>query len=496
MQNDWEHQIGIGRPFQQFYVALRGAIVAPWLIGMLGTLFLALANWQIVKLLHITNRLYILAVCAALTTNATITLVNATYLDWFDIMMLALFLSCASINLCNRHTWYCSAALLLCLSAGLYQSYLSAAVTLTLISCAQRLLANQRKECLHFGIRVAFTIIAGLLLYLVAQKVAFVLAGGAEYHTYNSVSAAFSSNTPIYQVAFAVWLDFWTKLVWPETYAIPLIGVCNLALLTIGLIGLLGHARNNTSKTNLLLAATILALLPLAMNCVNIASYPTVHSLMIFSYYLFYPAVFAILQSCSPSAASISTANSPSTQPQPNKSKTGHRASRHFAPIVLSTTLVLCMAASGVIYANQVYLKKDLEYQATFSFMTRLVERMDTTDGYVPGETPVAFVGVPSNNVLFKNNRIGFPPALSQPTFDDSGQFTGYAVGLAANIPISSVETVELYFHNILGLPLKIADTSSMSQAEREAGIDSVPEAFPSQKSIDLIDGTLFVRVA
>ena len=35
---------------------------------------------------------------------------------------------------------------------------------------------------------------------------------------------------------------------------------------------------------------------------------------------------------------------------------------------------------------------RELEYQATFSFMTRLVECMDTIDGYVPGETSVAFL--------------------------------------------------------------------------------------------------------
>ena len=52
---------------------------------------------------------------------------------------------------------------------------------------------------------------------------------------------------------------------------------------------------------------------------------------------------------------------------------------------------------------------RELEYQATFSFMTRLVERMDTIDGYVPGETSVAFAGVPSNNELFKKIAPGFP---------------------------------------------------------------------------------------
>lgn len=138
---------------------------------------------------------------------------------------------------------------------------------------------------------------------------------------------------------------------------------------------------------------------------------------------------------------------------------------------------------------------RELEYQATFSFMTRLVERMDTIDGYVPGETSVAFAGVPSNNELFKKIAPGFPSASSR-HLTIAAQFTGYAVGLATDIPISSVETVELYFRNILSLPLKIANMSSMSQTEREAGADSVPEAFPSQKSICLVDGTLFVRIA
>ena len=128
---------------------------------------------------------------------------------------------------------------------------------------------------------------------------------------------------------------------------------------------------------------------------------------------------------------------------------------------------------------------RELEYQATFSFMTRLVERMDTIDGYVPGETSVAFAGVPSNNELFKKIAPGFPQ-----------RFPSRHLTIAVNLPISSVETVELYFRNILSLPLKIANMSSMSQTEREAGADSVPEAFPSQKSICLVDGTLFVRIA
>lgn len=40
------------------------------------------------------------------------------------------------------------------------------------------------------------------------------------------------------------------------------------------------------------------------------------------------------------------------------------------------------------IYANQMYLKKDLEYDATLSVMTRVVDRIEQVEGYIPGETP------------------------------------------------------------------------------------------------------------
>lgn len=51
------------------------------------------------------------------------------------------------------------------------------------------------------------------------------------------------------------------------------------------------------------------------------------------------------------------------------------------------------------------YVKKDLESQATLSRMTRVAEAMDAQEGYFAGETPVIFWG---NNVGFTNSIDGF----------------------------------------------------------------------------------------
>ena len=62
---------------------------------------------------------------------------------------------------------------------------------------------------------------------------------------------------------------------------------------------------------------------------------------------------------------------------------------------------------SSIVLSNQLYLKKNIEFQSTLSLMTRVIDRMERTLDYVPGQTPVAFAGTLKNNVL-PGNRKGF----------------------------------------------------------------------------------------
>lgn len=53
----------------------------------------------------------------------------------------------------------------------------------------------------------------------------------------------------------------------------------------------------------------------------------------------------------------------------------------------------------NTVYSNSIYIKMDLNKSATISLFTRLIERVEQTEGYVLGETPVA-----SSCYMYNNN--------------------------------------------------------------------------------------------
>ena len=69
-----------------------------------------------------------------------------------------------------------------------------------------------------------------------------------------------------------------------------------------------------------------------------------------------------------------------------------YRNGKRWLPIALAVMLGL-ISWSNLIFANQLYLKKALQEEAALSLMTRVVDDIEDFEGYIPGQTPVAFVG-------------------------------------------------------------------------------------------------------
>ena len=51
------------------------------------------------------------------------------------------------------------------------------------------------------------------------------------------------------------------------------------------------------------------------------------------------------------------------------------------------------MVYDGCLCANELYLKKEMESEATLSTFTRIIDRMENTPGFEPRSTRVAMVG-------------------------------------------------------------------------------------------------------
>ena len=490
VQTDWFNQIAAGRPFQHLYLYLRGYIVAPWLIGVLGTVFLALSNIIICKILAIRSKGFIVAFCCIIATCPVITLINATYIHDYDVYMLSLLFSCISVYLCKtyKHGWIVG-TLFLCLSMGLYPAYLQVVLVLIAGSFFTELLRNDNEFRIASCVKSILMIIVGALLYLVAVKCVQYFTDISALTGYNSSVSAFQFDDSLFHVLKESWLAPFSYLLFPETHMVRASGACNLLLMIVLVIVTAKTCRRNRlKKRRVALVTLLIVLMPLFANVIGFASGNNIHSLTILSYYLFYAILFACHDISSLAFVKCDKA-SPSGMHTRTTSGVG------LAVGLLTLLLVLLMALSNAIYANQVYLKKALEYQATLSIMTGLEERLESIPGYIPGKTPVAFAGSLSNNPYFLDVRKGFPPSSDQATFSDqNGHYTKYSVGLGADISIYGFTQMNRYYEYILGRPIIMASVEGLSDSKK-APLESMP-VYPVDGSIVFNEGVVLVKLS
>ncbi len=139
---------------------------------------------------------------------------------------------------------------------------------------------------------------------------------------------------------------------------------------------------------------------------------------------------------------------------------------------------VLTLLFDRGIYANQIYLKKDLEYDTTLSVMTRVVDHIEQVEGYIPGETPVKFLGDIQRSKL----------AMTRPAFAHLGSLTG----TEENYAITYGDTFWMYLEDVMGYPIKRFRETKNEEQERVT--DDMP-CFPDKDSVQMVDGVVFVKL-
>ena len=134
---------------------------------------------------------------------------------------------------------------------------------------------------------------------------------------------------------------------------------------------------------------------------------------------------------------------------------------------------------NSIVFSNQIYLKKDLEFRSTYSTLNRIIGRIEQLDGYVPGETPVAFIGSLENSKL----------ALRHEYFSYDGAGTG------SMFAVTYYSTYITYIRNVMNYPIYLVDEGSMTQLSEEPQVQAMP-VFPDTASCQIIDGTVIVKLS
>jgi hypothetical protein len=143
--------------------------------------------------------------------------------------------------------------------------------------------------------------------------------------------------------------------------------------------------------------------------------------------------------------------------------------------------VIICfLLLSNIIYANQAYLWKDLAWQNTMSTVNRIIDRMEQTDGYCVGETPVAFVGGLYASELW-HERDGF-------------EISG--TGLSDfNFVFTYYDTYKWYFDYVLAYPINFIEEEELEEWSVNEEVIEMPP-FPENGSVKIINGTMVVKLS
>lgn len=428
-----------------FYWRVRGAVSAPLLVGALSALYLAATLALTSGLLGLQSRALLFALCGALSVNAGVTSIFAASLHTADAAFLAQLLGTAGVCLCMRsRPGILPAAALLAAAQALHADALSVAAALALIVLIRRLAAGEGgRSTLVCGIRATLAFALGAALYAAGYAVLLRLRGlDAEAQLHLPASAP------------DAWLAPVRALLSPLTAYAALNVVLRIALALLAVLVLARAARRLGALRSAAIAALLLAV-PLAANLPVFARTGTAQFRLSYAYL---DVLLLSLLSLADGAG---------------------EPARRLRLGAAGAMAVLFLGS--IVFSNQVYLKKNLEFTSTLSVMTRVIDRAEHTEGYRPGYTPVAIIGTPEDSALSVPHK-GF-------------EHLAALDAASANCAVASSEDMIWYVWEVLGYPFNFVSTYEQSLLSGRDEVRDMP-AFPAEGCCRMIDGTLVIRLS
>lgn len=449
--------IEIGRMLIPLYELMKGNVTAPWMVGLLYIFWMVPTNMLVVRLLNLKNKICIVLACGLFSTNTAMTLFGATYITWLDDNAFSILAAVAAAYLfCQCEHGLPLGILCVIISASIYQAYFTITVALCFFAVIQKVISNEKIETVIIqGVKYVADLLCGFGAYFMVWKVVCKIF---------SVNMSRFSDTALLG-GFSKWIDLIVKAngsymrilfdrngVFGEFRVI--INITLLMLLGVWLIGRL--INKELSFENKILLVALVLLFPTVFNSAQILFLESASGLTLIAQELIYIFLISCLEWGKSSFIDTD------------------RKKQH--------QLIICVMMSflvfqNVVFANQAYMKKDLEKSSTLVLAARIIERIEQTDGYVPGKTPVALVGQIRYNPYLSGKREGF-----EEFFDKTGLNYSYA----------ATYNFRQYITQYLDYPISWASSGEISKLEH---VKEMP-IFPDREAIQNVEGTVVVKLS
>lgn len=479
------HGIGIGRVLRPLFGTIAGPYTLPFLSVFFSLILIALAVWYISKIFNLKNKTSIVILSAVLTTNFTLTLINASCIQDSACYMLAMFLSVYAVYLIRKYNkWfiYVIAIVLFGASLALYQPMIQCAIILLLICLFFDIFKNKSDKkniiCgpIYLGLIIAALFAYSLMVVSEVSKTEISLVntynGITQVGQFDSISSILDAITTTYTNVYYFFIDKIIQCGYFHEIVIGILNIVVLALIIVCCIVKIVIEKPGVLKT--LLLACVVLLMPFGINFVCFISQGTEHEIMVYSFSFIY--VFAV--------ALVESINKDSIINLGKKTQINSFEIFKVFNIAM-TSIALLLVFNFSIFSNQCYLCKQLQVNSTNQIMNRIVYELEHTPGYVAGETPVAIIG-----------DLGYNKSLMTDSEFDTDWY-----GMRGKSSISFYSCYKHYFKYYLNYPINMVEPETAKELSQTEAFEHMfvygsPHQYPANNHILDIDGTLVVKLS
>ncbi len=464
-----QNMITSGRWFLTVACGISSYYTVPWVIGLLGILYLSCAAVVLCELLEV-RKSWAAAVCGGLLTAFPALASTFAYVFTLDGYMLALLLAVSAVLVTKkRRLGFLPGAACLAFSMGIYQGYLSFAMILSVFAILMLYVpkADGEEKGESRGkaavlLRYPAMGILGVVLYYGILQILLKWQGKelADYQGIGEMTTGAASSNGLLASIKGMYQDFFHftfrgNVLFQNFFS----AAACILLAVLAVLALFFLIRNRKGwKNPAFFAIMVLAvvILPLLTNIVLLIS-PSVtyHLLMRYQWILYAIGAVALVSGCPEIPSSV-------------------YGWMEWVVFLGASVLIFCYCLTD----NIAYSNLQRRYEKTYAYCIRLLDRIEQTPGYYQG-IPIAMVGV-----------VGDKP---YPVTDITLPVTSNMIGMCGDILLYTGKNYEIFIRNYLGATLNILPPEAMAEmyySDEYIAMDS----FPGENSIRVINGILYVK--
>lgn len=442
------------------------SIMSPTINFIFAIIILSIVSLLICDIFKIKNKKNMILVSLIISTFPSLAL-SFSYLFMVEIYMTSLLLAVLSVWLSTKWKYgFIPGSLCVALSLGNYQSYIGVTVSLIIIYIIKEIIDKKKeKDILKNVLKLFIMGIIGILLYFIILKIVLLI----NKTTLSNYKGANSMGIPPINEWSSLLLRtykhfigyFIGKSYFRVSITESIIRILSILLTTILLFTNIKKEKIYKNKINIILLTIIIILIPLAFNIVDFMAYKAeLTSLQIYCFSSLYILIILVL----------------------DKTK-----SKYLNTITRILIIIICIM--NFITVNKYYFKQETYYKYTENFNNRLLNKIESTEGYYYG-IPIIFKGEVNSN--FYKELCTLPNTNDNITFDQS-LWGGKYIGYLDLYTYSNDKKIFTMINNEFGVNLNRASDEQRDIIKNNKEYENM-NSYPEKDSIKIINGILVVN--